>query len=151
MTLKANHKNTIPLSEDALQIAAENMTGKNKGDWLFIHPETGRRYTPNRLYQLWVKWRGEQFTDITVHELIRHSFCTQLMANTSVSTLTAKDLMRHRTLAMTDRYAHRNVEGSRPYVNARKGLTLVYSKAENLGSTGITDSMSTVKALQDAK
>ncbi|HPB38803.1 MAG TPA: site-specific integrase [Syntrophorhabdus sp.] len=144
-TTKGKHKNVIPLSEDALRIAAANMKGKNRNDFLFTQPiwdngksPTQERYTINRLYRLWLKYRTEKFADITVHELIRHSFCTQLMNNTSINAMLAKDVMRHADVKMTDRYTHRNVEQSRQYINGRKDnshLKLVHSASLEVSGT----------------
>ena len=116
-TTKGRHKNVIALSQEALRIAKRNMLGKDKSEFLFINPKKSSRYTINRLYQLWTGSRSEKFNDISVHELIRHSFCTQLMANTTIDAFAAMDVMRHKDIRMTNRYNHRNVELSRQHVN----------------------------------
>lgn len=129
-TTKGRHKNVIPLSDDAINIAEFCMKDKSRNDFLFINPYSGKRYTVWGLFKLWKKYRGNRFSDISVHELIRHSFCTQLMNNTSINAMLAKDVMRHTDVKMTDRYTHRGIEQTRVYVNSRKDnshLKLVHS------------------------
>jgi integrase len=124
---KGRHSDTIPLSGDAIGIAEKVMGDRKDDEYMFINPWTKRRFTTHGLLMMWKRMRPRRYAGITVHELIRHSFCTQLV-DSGTPVFIAQDLMRHKTLAMTEKYFKRNPEKGRQYVDTRKHLHLVDTK-----------------------
>ena len=100
-TTKENTKLPVPLNDVALEIVKRNMKGKFPLDFLFVNPVNGRGFTYRALYDVWVKYTGN---DIRPYEATRHSFCTQVVPLTDG--YTAQRLMRHADKRSTDNYYH---------------------------------------------
>ena len=71
--------------------------------------------------------RKAELPDIRFHDL-RHTFASWLAIN-GTPIYTIKELMGHRTLAMTERYSHLIPDAKREAV---KGLTEMFKKRDNV-------------------
>lgn len=114
-TTKGKSKKVIPLSGRAMQIVKANIIGKFPEDFIFINPDTERRYSvkmPNTL------WKRHTKLDLTYYEASRHSFCTQIVDD-GINVLQAKELLRHTDVRTTQRYYHGNLNNLRNVVNNR--------------------------------
>ena len=99
---KGKKKSYIPLSDRALDIAANTMGDRIGEAWLFINPDTSRRYSvkmPN------VLWRRYTKLDVVYYEASRHSFVTQLI-DSGAADVQVAELSRHSDLRMIKRYYH---------------------------------------------
>lgn len=112
-TTKGKRKDLIPLSDHAWAIALRHMTGQD--EYLFINPDTHKRYTVKAMNQIWRKFSG---IDCCWYEAGRHSFCTHL-AEIEMNPLILQDLMRHATLQTTKKYCHPRAERLRKTLNQR--------------------------------
>lgn len=112
-TTKGRKKDYIPLSDRAWEIALKNIDGKD--EYLFINPDTGRRYTVKALNQIWRKHSG---FDCCYYEAGRHSFCTHL-SEVEMNPLILQDLMRHADIQTTKKYCHPRAERLRQTLNKR--------------------------------
>lgn len=117
---KTNMRNWIPLSDAALEILKRNIEEKDAEDFVFTNPRSARRgpYRLDSLGSVWRASRGTEFQNVTIHELIRHSFCTQIV-ELGINVLQAKALMRHADIHSTERYFHHSVSKLREVVNMR--------------------------------
>jgi len=115
-TTKAKNKKWIPLSNRALEIAAESVLGKHPEAFLLINPETKRGYRCEFLRKLWKRCSG---LDVTLYEASRHTFCTQIVEGGLCNTLQAKQLMRHADIRSTEKYFHGSISKLKDIVNAR--------------------------------
>jgi len=113
---KGRHKDRIPLSNRALELCTKNIQGKEKWDYLFIRPDTGRRYSVKAPNAIWKKYTG--LKDVTYYEASRHSFATQ-MVDSGVDALQTKELMRHTDVRTTQRYYHGSITRLKDIVNRR--------------------------------
>ncbi|MDD5007471.1 MAG: tyrosine-type recombinase/integrase [Syntrophorhabdaceae bacterium] len=113
---KGRHKDKIPLSNRALELCIKNVQGKEKWDFLFIRPDTGKRYSVKAPNAIWKKYTG--LNDVTYYEASRHSFATQ-MVDSGVDSLQTKELMRHTDVRTTQRYYHGSTTRLRDIVNRR--------------------------------
>ncbi|MHB8109684.1 MAG: tyrosine-type recombinase/integrase, partial [Syntrophorhabdaceae bacterium] len=97
--------------------------------YLFINPVTGRHYTRHFLGDLWNK---HTTAGVRHYDGTRHSFCTQLV-DAGVNPLHAKELMRHSSMKMTERYYHGNITILRAALDKRTGtvIPLKEEKTEN--------------------
>jgi integrase len=116
----------LPLSELACEIAGRHMQGKLPGAYLFVNPVTGRHYTRRYLGDTWNKYST---IDIRHYDATRRSFCTQLV-DAGINVLHAKDLMRHSTLKMTERYYTGNVNILRNALDKRTAQVIPISESE---------------------
>jgi len=110
---KEGHKQPIPLSERAIEIARLRAAGRFPEDWLFLNNQ-GTHYSVETLRDTWSKHSG---TPITHYEATRHSFCTQIVEVADKKV--AKALMRHVSDSSTDRYIHARTEYLREHLEKR--------------------------------
>jgi integrase len=107
---KNGDTDTVPLNRSVRQVLFEwkEVCEKNAqlGKWVFTNPVTGKKYYNIR--QNWDKLRKlanlRDENNFRWHDL-RHDFASQL-AMKGVPIHVIKDLMRHKTVDMTFRYAH---------------------------------------------
>jgi integrase/ribosomal protein L37E len=114
-TTKGRRKSVIVLSDHAWEIIVRNIRGRELTDYIFINPETGRRYSPWKLNQLWRTYSG---TDCCFYEAGRHSFCSQIAENEQ-NVLILQHLMDHADTRTTSKYCHTRDEKAREVVNNR--------------------------------
>lgn len=114
-TTKGRHKDYIPLSDRAVEIARKHMSGKVGRMPLFINPNTGRGYRPKTLQNAWKKTGSKQ----ALKDATRHVYCTRIVES-GASPMEAMALMRHKDIRSTMVYFHAHTEKLRDFVN-RKG------------------------------
>lgn len=107
-------KESVPLSDLAIEIARKQSAGKLPEAFLFINPATGRGYLPYYIYKVW-KATG---APVTFHEAGRHSFCTQI-ARSGAHPEQMRRLMRHSDIQTTMKYTHMDITDLREIVNRR--------------------------------
>ncbi len=125
-TTKGRSKKYIPLSNRAVEIAKRNSIGKFPEDYIFVNPDTKKRYSVKMPNVLWKRYTK---LDVTYYEASRHSFCTQLVDD-GIDALQAKELMRHTDVRTTQRYYHGNISRLSEIVNNR-GRVIRFKKVEN--------------------
>jgi integrase len=116
MESKNGEKRTIPMNETVYALLKEKGKIRLIGrDWVFRSPLSKARLfnqALERAFSNCVKKTGIE--DLHFHDL-RHSFGTRL-SQKGEDALTIKALMGHKTLLMTSRYVHHNVESLRKAV-----------------------------------
>ena len=83
----------IPIGSDLIVLLKSRLTEANGSPWVFANPETGKPFV--NIFYAW---------DAAMHDL-RHSFASFLI-NSGHSLYEVQKLFGHRTLSMTQRYAH---------------------------------------------
>ena len=111
---KGNHKDVIPLSDRAIQIAKKYLGGRIGDAFLFLNPRTGKGFRPRTIQACW----SSIFKDIKLKNATRHSFCSQLVES-GASQLEAMALMRHADIRSTLHYFKANTTKLRTIVNRR--------------------------------
>jgi integrase len=112
-TTKGRRKDEITLSDFAWEIVLRNLRGKGLTDFLFINPDTGRRYTEKKFNEIWKKHSG---FDTCFHEACRHSYCTNI-GEEEENLKILQDLMRHADSRTTMGYSHPRDEKLREVQN----------------------------------
>ena len=102
-TTKPKRKFVFGLSGRAAEIARKHMAGKTPKQFLFINPNTGRGYLPNKLWYLWRKYSG-MGKEVCLYEATRHSFGSQMIQNNDVSVV--KELLGQSDVRSTEKYLH---------------------------------------------
>ncbi len=123
---KGKTRRYIPLSDRALEIVKPCLVGNHPENWLFINPDTARRYSVKMPNTLWKRYTG---LDTTYYEASRHSFCTQLVDG-GADSLQAKELMRHTDVRTTQNYYHGNTTKLRELVNRRGRVITLKNRTE---------------------
>lgn len=116
---KANIKTCMKLTDDALRVVKECIRGrysdKYLDDWLFVNPDTHRRYPVSGLEKIWEKYSG---LDVGLYEAGRHSSLTHL-AYTGDAYL-IRDAGRHSDIRTSQRYVGRMQDKLYQAMNRRK-------------------------------
>ena len=99
---KGHRKDYVPLSDRAVDIALHSMGDRIGEAWLFVNPDTSRRYSVKMPNVLWKKYTG---LDVVFYEASRHSFVTQLIDEGHDAVQVMK-LSRHSDPRMVARYYH---------------------------------------------
>jgi integrase len=101
---KSGYNESIPLNETALSVLSEALKHKGDGNLVFPSPE-GKVF--NKINQFWntVKRLAKLPEVFRLHDL-RHDFASRLANTGEVSLQMIGRLLRHRSAAMTQRYAH---------------------------------------------
>jgi len=77
-------------------------------DLVFPSPRTGKQYTTIK-----TAWRGilkrSGLTDLRVHDLRHH--CASMLVQKGVSLYQVRDILRHSSITMTEKYSHNDPEG----------------------------------------
>lgn len=99
---KNGERREIPINQ-ALRKVLSGLTRRLDVPYVFYDPKTGKRYA-NVKRSFYSACRKSGIKDFRFHDL-RHTFASQLiMAGVDITTV--KELMGHKTLTMTLRYAH---------------------------------------------
>jgi len=114
-TTKGKHRDWMPLSELAYEIAMRNIKGKSATDFMFINPNTQRGYKAQYLRKV---WRDYGIKDITLYEAMRHSTITDWAENGT--TFEVQKAARHSDIRTTRVYVHTAQEGISRLINRRK-------------------------------
>lgn len=125
----------LPLSPVAVEIAGKHMRnrlGEPERLYLFINPVTGKHYTRHYLGDTWNKHTTVAADGVRHYDGTRRSFCTQLV-DSGVNPLHAKELMRHSSMKMTERYYHGNITILRSALEKRSAtvIPIKEEKTEN--------------------
>lgn len=94
----------FPMHEELYKILADLWAGRVQDEWVFINPETGTRYM-NRPKLMGGICKRAGVRHITLHQL-RHYAASWLYDN-GVSMKALQHLLRHQSIATTERYLHR--------------------------------------------
>jgi len=99
-------KLVIPIHPEIRDYVSTRVHGNLPEAFLFANPITGGPYSVQRLRKVWAKVKAAAgITGLRLYEATRHSFASQLV-NAGVPINAVSDLMGHRSLKMTQRYAH---------------------------------------------
>lgn len=135
MESKNGEKRTIPMNETVSTLLKEKGKVRLIGyDWVFHSPLSKAKLFNQALEKAFSKcFKKAGIEDLHFHDL-RHSFGTRLSRN-GMDALTIKALMGHKTMMMTSRYVHHNVDSLRHAVeglNQPNGTKLAQLNAANL-------------------
>jgi integrase len=123
---KNGERREIPINQ-TLRETLQALPRRLDIPYVFYNPKTGKPYTKDLKRSFQTALRKAGIKDFHFHDL-RHTFASQLvMAGVDITTV--KDLLGHKTLTMTLRYAHlapsHKVEAVKKYdifLNEKKGL-----------------------------
>ena len=99
---KGKSKKFIPLSNRAFEIVIQEIGERIGESWLFINPDTRKRYSVKMPNVLWRRYTG---LDVVYYEASRHSFVTQLIDG-GADSVQVMQLSRHSDPRMLARYYH---------------------------------------------
>jgi len=113
---KTDEDREVPLNDTARELLRELMQADRMGgEFLFTNPKTGTRYTT--IKTAWrTACRNAGLSNLRFHDL-RHTFGTRA-ADAGVPLPAIRDVMGHRSIQTTERYAHATDEGKRRAVEA---------------------------------
>jgi len=113
MESKNNEKRTIPMNEKTYSLLKEKSKVRLINcDWVFHSPLSMSKLFNQALERAFSKCvKKARIQDLHFHDL-RHSFGTRL-SQRGIDVLKIKALLGHKTLMMTSRYVHHNVESLR--------------------------------------
>ena len=113
---KTDEDREVPLNDTARELLRELIqTDRMGGEFLFTNPKTGTRYTTIKTAWL-TACRNAGLSNLRFHDL-RHTFGTRA-ADAGVPLPAIRDVMGHRSIQTTERYAHATDEGKRRAVEA---------------------------------
>lgn len=137
MQSKNNEKRTIPMNEKVYALLKEKARVRLIGcDLVFHSPHSKSKLFDQTLERAFSKCvKKVSIADLHFHDL-RHTFGTRLSQN-GVDALTIKALMGHKTLLMTDRYVHHNIESLRPAIERLNRNITILSQSEIDGRLSI--------------
>jgi len=102
-TTKNSETQRIPLNmscKEVLRACKE----ENSSEYVFVS-NLGTPYTPNGFKAIWERIRKEARLSQRFHDL-RHTFASYLASSGKVDIYTLKELLGHKDIGMTQRYAH---------------------------------------------
>lgn len=103
-SMSRNHTQTLPLPQRVLGILAEaKEAAHTKSDYVF-HTKAGKVICYRPIWLRMKKASGLR-TEIRPHDL-RHTFATRLANSGEVDIYTLQRILGHKTISMTQRYAH---------------------------------------------
>jgi integrase len=114
---KTDEDREVPLNSTSRTLLNELVlkAEQNKKQYLFMNPKTGKSYTTIKTaWNTACKLAG--ISNLRFHDL-RHTFGTRA-ADAGVPLPAIRDVMGHRSITMTERYAHATDEGRRRAVEA---------------------------------
>ena len=115
---KSKQPRVIPLSDRAVAIIAAAARSAQASPYVFTNPASGSRFkTVKRAFRTACRRAGVQ--DMRFHDL-RHTFATRLVQS-GVDLYVVKELLGHKTITMTMRYAHHYPESLRHGVDVLDG------------------------------
>lgn len=99
---KAGGAREVPINNE-LHLLLTQLQSDRSADWVFTNPHTGRPY--KNIFNAWDSARQRAgLGDVHIHDL-RHSFASFLI-NNGRSLYEVKELLGHRSIKTTQRYAH---------------------------------------------
>jgi len=110
---KNNESRIIPISEHLKSVLQKHKTDDKQDDYLFCYHDKKPMESIYKSFGTALKKSG--IKKCTIHSL-RHTFATRaIMAGVDI--VTVQELLGHKTIAMTKRYAHPTPEHKRRAVN----------------------------------
>lgn len=135
---KTDEDREVPLNNMTRQLLA-GLVGRAQergNEQVFTNPQTKTRYTTVKTAWL-TACRRAGLTDLRFHDL-RHTFGTRA-ADAGVPLNAIRDVMGHKTTAMTERYAHATDEGKRRAVEAIQSVSPPYGLKSDCHSFATDD------------
>lgn len=104
----------IPIHHEMFEFVKERVKNNLPEAFVFVNPNTGRRYAETTLRRIWNKVRTEAgiSESLRLYDATRHSFASQLVSVGS-SLYKVSKLMGHTSTKTTERYAHPHIESLR--------------------------------------
>ena len=113
---KTDEDREVPLNDTARELLRELIQTRRKGgDFVFTNPKTGTKYTTIKTAWL-TACRIAGLSNLRFH-VLRHTFGTRA-ADAGVPLPAIRDVMGHKSIQTTERYAHATDEGKRRAVEA---------------------------------
>lgn len=108
---KNKEKRTIPLNQTVYELLKSKSKVRYISGFIFVS-QTGTKINARNLLRAFFKARKEaKLEDVRFHDL-RHTFATRLVQS-RIDLYVVKELLGHKTITMTMRYAHHNPESLR--------------------------------------
>jgi integrase len=139
---KNNESRIIPISENLKSVLQKHKTDDKQDDYLFCYHDKKPMESIYKSFGTALKKSG--IKKCTIHSL-RHTFATRaIMAGVDI--VTVQELLGHKTIAMTKRYAHPTPEHKRRAVNlvSIDTYTDTSMKISGIAKEGLTN-VTTVK------
>lgn len=108
---KNKEKRTVPLNKGVLELLMEKGRAKSISGYVFTTQAETRYNARNLLRSFYSARKKAGLEDVRFHDL-RHTFATRLV-QAGVDLYVVKELLGHKSLTMTLRYAHHNPESLR--------------------------------------
>ncbi len=135
MKSKNGTRRGIPLSQRALDLLRNKIKVRSIQTTLVFHSREHTAYSSGNIERAWGRVRANaKLVDLRFHDL-RHTFATRLV-QAGEQLYAVSQLLGHKTLAMTQRYAHHCPESLRSTIQAldrRTGIT-VSSQPDGMAS-----------------
>ncbi len=118
---KNKEKRTIPINQKVLAILTARFGTNDQTGYVFPAPESGNKMNARNLLRAYYSARKKaQLEDVRFHDL-RHTFATRLVQS-GVDLYVVKELLGHKNITMTMRYAHHYPESLRHGVDILDGF-----------------------------
>jgi len=108
---KNKEKRTIPINQTVFDLLRQKSRVKSISGYLFVSEAATKIDARNLLRAYYSARKTAKLEGVRFHDL-RHTFATRLVQR-GVDLYTVKELMGHKTITMTMRYAHHNPESLR--------------------------------------
>lgn len=108
---KNKEKRTIPINQTVLDLLKVKIKVQSMSGYVFTSQASDRIDARNLLRAFYRARKAVNLEDVRFHDL-RHTFATRLVQS-GVDLYTVKELLGHKTITMTMRYAHHNIESLR--------------------------------------
>ena len=119
----------MPLNDTARELLRGLIQAERKGgEFLFINPKTGKPYTTIKTAWL-TACRNAGLSNLRFHDP-RHTFGTRA-ADAGVPLPAIREVMGHRSIQTTERYAHATDEGRRQTVERNRKFLILWWPLED--------------------
>jgi len=128
---KNSERREIPINEPLKQLFKQLFTNRRLDkDYVFVNPKTGKPYTKDLKRSFHSACKKAGIRDFRFHDL-RHTFASQLVMN-GVDLKTVQELLGHKDIKMTLRYAHLSQAHKKEAVNRIAGFLKLEKIQEKL-------------------
>lgn len=117
---KNKEKRTIPLNETVITLLTPKYRVNSPAEYVFASQAGSKIDVRNLLRAYYAARKTANLKDVRFHDL-RHTFATRLVQS-GVDLYVVKELLGHKTITMTMRYAHHYPESLRQGVNVLDGF-----------------------------
>jgi len=126
---KNGERRTLPLNQNACEILKARSEVSSGTEYLF-ESKNGTRIDPRNLLKELCKARIKAgIANVRFHDL-RHTFATRLVQK-GIGIYDVKELLGHKSLTMTMRYAHHSPDALRPAVKVLEGIGYVLGRIDS--------------------